>query len=292
MNLDFIEKFSCDHSAHLEHIAALSKAVNILSSISEGLDVNDMSRYVIPKVQVDYLLISSVEAINSLRICAEAKHFSSVEALSRISIEMSVNLRLLISGDLRETSKAFARSYLKSKKRSAEKWLKLAEGVDDQESKHNANTVLAYLERWRNLIPWMKEDGKVKWPETVRDKFKAVEEEGMYLTVFASASDSVHSLSEDVFNRTCMAIIHRDIPREYLAANNAEKASFAVYLYACAVTFYYNTIALLVDRYDLNVDVGEVDGCSAILSEINKSHNAVFEEYELILKGRADREHN
>ncbi|MEJ8680044.1 DUF5677 domain-containing protein [Plesiomonas shigelloides] len=276
-----IKEYSSVHFAHLEHISKLSEVVDTLSELSRQLDIDAISSYLIPKIQIDYLIRSSVEIINSLKICTVSKHFSSVEALSRISLEMSVNLRLLIRDDVRDTSKSLVRSYLKSKESTIKKWLKFSEKENDKEAQACANTILSSIYNLKKIIPWVEVHGKDTWPKTIRDKFTLVGEEGMYLTAFASASDSVHSLSEDIFNLTIIAVAYPEDPAEHLDAINAEKASFSIYLYILAISFYFNTLSALIDKFDLKVNEDEIEKCFKTLNAVKDIHHNDFNKYKI-----------
>lgn len=276
----FLTSFTNTHSEHLSDLPNLSEAVNLIANQVQNLNLDEVTTYLIPKVQLHCVFEASIENLRSIDLSAQAKHFSAVEALSRISIEMSANARVLYSGDLRENARSFVRHYIKTKASSTEKWLKFAKEKNLIESKAVAQSILSNIEIWKDTIPWLNEIGTTKWPNNIREKFVEIREEEAYLTAFAGASDSVHTLSEDVFNQSINATLYSNGIAPQFKAMQAEKASYAIYLYAFSVTFFYNTIAIFSSKYGLKINESESARCHDILKKINNKHHSTFMSFQ------------
>lgn len=271
---NFINSFTNTHIGHIQDLPHLSEAVDSIEKICSDLNLDEATTYLIPKVQLNYIFEAIIETLHSIDMCAKAGHFSTVEALSRIAVEMSANARFLYYGDLRERSKCLVQHYVKSKESSTKKWLEFATHNESTDSIAAAQSVQATINEWKIHIPWINQTSSEKWPNTIRDKFVAIDEEEAYLTVFSSASDSVHSLSEDIFNQSIAATLSSNGAPSQIEAMQAEKASFAIYLYAYSATFFYNTISIFSEKFKLKTNDAEAERCRDILDRINTEHHS------------------
>ncbi|ARS53515.1 hypothetical protein B9G99_12155 [Kushneria konosiri] len=83
-----------------------------------------------------------------------------------------------------------------------------------------------------------KKNSKLKmWPDTIVQKFSAVNLKGAYFTLFASSSDSVHHGAEDVYNRTIVEQLDKKEKDKAIKYMMAENASFAIYLAVCSIEY-------------------------------------------------------
>ncbi|WP_262911747.1 DUF5677 domain-containing protein [Joostella atrarenae] len=91
-----------------------------------------------------------------------------------------------------------------------------------------------------------------KWPNA-RDRFKSCNLENEYLTLFSSASDSIHSGSEDTFNYLQSFVIgDSDIGKSVRKFHLFEKMSFSIYMGLNSLRFLLHSLLLLSEKIELN----------------------------------------
>ncbi|RII31461.1 MAG: hypothetical protein CXR30_01210 [Geobacter sp.] len=231
-----IAQFS-DHSKHFVDAERCFDGIKkILLSIN--INNNDIFPYIVQRGQLNYLASSITELNKSLIILAKDNLFSSIEALSRVAMEHSVNLFYLLQDENPPIRyKSLMYHYLQDTIAKTKKWHSYAIEHKISDSICLADNKISRLEGEINYHFPNGTNHLEKWPNTF-DRFKKIGLEEHYRTLFATASDSVHSLSEDLYNFT----VYRYYPEITHETHNsflkAEKMSFAVYLLLRSLNYY------------------------------------------------------
>lgn len=247
--LDF-PKFIEDHAAHAEQMSALSEYVIQLARVSTEIEVETQPSfpYLIQKVQVRHFL----NAINefNLTIChsISTQSYSPAEAMTRVSIEMSVNLLFILGGDRHARSKGLLNACIDSRKLRAKKWRAFAMSEGLKRSTCAAEQLLRETESLEKTIVSSAGGPCEHWPKTSAEKFKKVGQEESYRTYFQSSSDSIHLLGEDIINQTICAFVPEEHRTTSLRLIAAEKSSFAIYLFVLSLIFQCKAISQVIER--------------------------------------------
>ncbi|VWB32287.1 DUF5677 domain-containing protein [Burkholderia lata] len=190
-----------------------------------------------------FTILSAVEEmIEIILICLNSRRFTTVEVLSRVVLEHSVNLLYIIAGKGKERAFSFLRAHFDNAYARARKWHEFALKSGRPNIIEAAAGRMAYLDASRARIPEIA--NAQAWPDA-RRRFQVLEIEEAYHDIFAPASDAIHALAEDTYNNW---FTERNTEPEHegrvMQLNLAEKGSYAVYMGANAVALY----AQLVER--------------------------------------------
>ncbi|WP_175950738.1 DUF5677 domain-containing protein [Burkholderia sp. BCC0405] len=190
-----------------------------------------------------FTILSTVEEmIEIILICLNSRRFTTVEILSRVALEHSVNLLYIIDDEGKERAFSFLRAHFDNAHTRARKWHEFALQRSQPSVVAAAADRMAYLDASRARIPEIA--NAQAWPDA-RRRFQLLEIEEAYHDIFAPASDAIHSLAEDTYNNW-FTVQNAGPEHEDLVSqlNLAEKGSYAVYMGANAAALY----AQLVER--------------------------------------------
>jgi hypothetical protein len=245
---------------YLEQLDEISKIVVIVSNAAKLLDIDKSEdiKSLIQRIQIRYFLKSVIETNDSIDYCIRSGHYSTVEALSRISIEMSVNLMYVMGGKGNERSKGLIKHYLSKRKNNAKEWAAVAEENELKESKFAAEEIISLIDYRASTAEELIKPPIEGWLISSQKKFKSVGCEESYATLFASASDAIHSRSEDIFNLTSCIPFSPKVRSHMVKNIQFEKASFAVYLFICSAIFQYNSYISLCAKANLEQHQPEI----------------------------------
>lgn len=281
-----LNSFTKDYTLHHEQIEKLSEIVDLLSEISNQIDVESSSSisYVIQKVQVKYFLAAISEFNNSIFDAVSKNNLSVAESLSRISIEMSVNLIFILGGDRHARSKGLVKSYLESTKKKAKKWEKYAIKVDCVPGKQAAINLHKTMEFHEAYLKNISDLPFESWPNTSADKFCIAGYEDAYRTTFASSSDSVHLLGEDIFNITICTFERQNVQAAMLAGLRAEKESFAIFLLIQSLLFQSEAVIKTFEKLGgCEIETPQVMGLVTKLHKMQEQHESDHKKHSLNL---------
>ena len=247
------KKIISDHTNHINQIGDISSIIQTLSELTDAFDIDDSKviTYLVQKIQISYFLDSISETNKSIDLCLTAKHYSSVEALSRISIEMSINLMYILSGKNHGRSKGLIKYYLDKRRSNAKSWAIVATRDGMPSAKAAAESLISHLDEMETNIAGLLKDPIESWPKSIRDKFVKTGYEELYATLFASASDSIHLQSENIFNLTTCIGIPFEFRKQTIDMLRIEKASYAIYMAISATTFQYNAYIATLEKSEL-----------------------------------------
>ncbi len=224
-------------------------------------------------------LISALSELNdSLITHLENGSYFSAESLSRVAIEHAINLMYILDEDKRADSLIV--HYFDTAHDKAKKWLRLSQSTDDDVSKAFAQAKLDSIMWFRENCVRNEHKAQFEWPNAFR-RFQAVGLEELYRTVYAAASDSVHSLSEDIFNLTLAQRLPRELKKLHLEGYWIEKGAFAVYLVATAMSCYCEAAIRLARKVSAEKARRMLQSTGGVLKEICAKHNESVDEYWL-----------
>ncbi|MGT8836470.1 hypothetical protein C6H60_17685 [Vibrio cholerae] len=181
---------------HLGHIEPIYQCECDLYNLAKTLNPgkNKHFKYTLVKLFVDYMLYSIDETNRMIVMSLESGAYSVAESLARTSSEYSSNLIYVIEGDSNLRAKSLLKDFYNKSKINAEKWLEYAESTVNEDEIYAAKVKVAMVNKMMD-VDFLHAS---KWPGS-QAKFKAINLEHFYHHTFAPASNSTHSLSEDIY---------------------------------------------------------------------------------------------
>lgn len=263
------------HQRHLPSLEALQREV---SSTLSGVDLDHRGDFsTVTKVclyKVSEVIADLNRAIlSSLGIGS----YSAVEALSRTSVENSINLVLFADDFTTSRAKSVLLNYLNRSIDKAKKWRAYGKEKGDSQTMVRA----LELEEWLLDIKSRCADlegGTKGWP----DAFRRFEDAGyghFYHVIFAPASDSAHGFSNDIFNDFLgvFSLMEERERASYFERHRAEKISFAYYLATYAILFYCVAASHIAARAEETEAVERFLAISKELEEMLAEHQSLFD---------------
>ncbi|SDA63383.1 hypothetical protein SAMN03159443_01903 [Pseudomonas sp. NFACC15-1] len=274
-----VQRFSARHSEHKKHLPTLNSCLeNIIKGANELQVGRDNPLPFILKVETETLLHVVTDLNSSLLLSLSNELYSSVEALSRIALENTINLMYINEDTDTKRGKSLLKSYLTSSWDRAEKWLDFAMLTKDENSEQRARAFFDNLKFAKDLLPLFR-DPKVKGWSDARARFKAVGLESLYHILYAPTCNSVHSFSEDIYNNMLFEHTPPELQPEIFKSIEAEKTSFAYYLTTNAVLLYADAVLrLAIKLKNKDVEGSLLDARERLWSLINE-HEALTDEY-------------
>ncbi|RQO37233.1 hypothetical protein DBR37_03320 [Herminiimonas sp. KBW02] len=280
--MTFLKQFTADYAAHTTQVETLLKTVTTLREISLNIPVETHASlsFIIQRVQVRHFL-NGINELNATICHALSQKFSTpAEALSRVSIEMSVNLLFILAKTQHARSKGLLRACVEARKSRAKKWYKFAAGANLVTSMKAAEGLLQSTELIEKSITFSPNLPIAPWPSNSREKFKAVGKEEVYCTHFQSSSDSVHLLGEDILNSTIVEFIPTEDHARAFALLDVEKFSFAIYLTIQAILCHCEAIHILLELIGSDEKLSqEVQQIANKIGELHSLHESDHERY-------------
>lgn len=274
-----VQRFSARHFDHKNHLPTLNSCLEKVTKGARDLQVGqDNPLPFILKVETETLLHIVADLNNSLLLSLSNGLYSSVEALSRVALENTINLVYINEEDDTRRAKSLLKSYLTTSRDRGEKWLDFAVLTKDEGSEQRARAFFDNLKFVKDLLPLFR-DPKVKGWSDARARFKAVGLENLYHILYAPTCNSVHSFSEDIYNQMLLEYTAPEFKLEIFKSIEAEKTSFAYYLATNAVLLYADAVQRLaakLENNDVEDSVFEVEGT---LWGLIKEHESLTDEY-------------
>jgi hypothetical protein len=271
------DRFVADHEAHLDRLSEIDQHVESLSELSKHLEIETSPSipHLVQRIQVRHFL-SAINEINGV-MCYSAKSskYSVAEALARISVEMSSNLLFVLGGDKHARSKGLIKHHLDHTKAKFRKWSAFAIRTGSQPIQHAADRSLRSFEHLEAAMAGLTEKPFESWPPSALARFVAIGQEERYRTLFASSSDSVHLLGEDIVNLTLCESAPSAQRASLFAAVRSEKASFAVYLVITSAMFQAEAIDAVAQKVGMfEIDRNRLDATYASLCRLCETHES------------------
>lgn len=167
--------FTKAHSQHTSSLQDLELAYEQICITCASLHIGDSQhiKYLIKKIQCEYLLAKAIEINKIILESAKQRMFTAVEALSRIAIEYAVNIIYITEGEDHFRAKSLLQHYIDDSMRRAKAWKKHAEESGDSEAISAACWKMQYLESIFMQTGLGLNKAVSKWPGA-KDRFKAI----------------------------------------------------------------------------------------------------------------------
>lgn len=284
-HLRALAEFYSEHANHESHLPVMCEVQEEIYEECKKLPITDSAhlKYLALRIQCDYFLRSIFEMTKSLVLSLKCGCYSSAEALARISVEHSINLIFVLEGEEHSRAKSLLKSYLIESRRKAEKWRSFGEKHGDEGVVERADAKMAYLDEMRKANPDLFKKRIKGWPDA-RARFQQVGLESIYHSIFASASDSVHSLSEDVFNLMVIESGPEEGKSYGISGFVSEKRSFAYYLSGCAILLFAEAAVRLATELDEHEIAERITQSASRVSEVINEHEELSDKYHQLTK--------
>lgn len=243
------------YKPHFDQIPLVGKIFNSVQS-----DINDLSILALDGIEnldrivIESILYSNNEIITSLVESLIRNNLSTVDALSRTSIEFSVNIIYVLQAESDLGAREFLDNYLAHHSTKLRKWRdhKISVGSDFELP---AGLYDSFLSTKGNFEQLLHLNGR-KWPNA-RTRFKACNLESDYVTIYSTGSDSVHSMGEDTYNYFLASLQSSAAFRtELMRYQHYERKSFSIYLSLHALRFFVQALIFICSEGDR----GELQG--------------------------------
>lgn len=281
-NFNRREYFTKLHLEHKRHLPSLEQLQHRIDEVLYSVSLNEAGEFKFASRICCYTTAGIISELNrSILNSLKIDCYSAAEALSRTSLENSINLMLFSKDPTSDTPKSMLLNYFSTSKKRAKSWCAYAERSRNSETIKRSTDFDLSLDRMRG---WFKDlDDKVKpWPSAY-DRFKAAGYEHFYHILFAPASDSTHGFSNDIFNRFLgeMVPLSGEERKEYFESQQAEKISFACYLATNSILFYCAAASHIARR-------AEHKEALENLQSIGKTLGAMLTEHETLTNNCLD----
>ncbi|WP_426619473.1 DUF5677 domain-containing protein [Pseudomonas rustica] len=244
------EDFTKPHLSHARHLPALESLQLQIEDTLHGINLNEAGGFTMPTRVCCYSIAEIIEDLNrAILQSLKVGSYSAAETLSRTSLENSINLIFINNDKTSNTAKSLFLNYFKTAKDRARKWHRYAVSNDNAESIERSAGFEQSLDLIRGLFADLDSGGVKGWPDAY-SRFRDAGYEFGYHTLFAPASDSTHSFSNDIFNRFFVEAfpVSDEEKKDQLDGHFAEKVSFAFYLATHAIQFYCVAASHISDR--------------------------------------------
>ena len=118
-------------NSHSKHISKAEKIYSLSKKIKQDMDIS-LLLYENLIIQTDFYINTIIELIDSIFISFKHSHYTTIETTSRVSIEMSINLLLILDCDDDKNSNGLLKHYFKYKKDKTKAWKKYSELKKDK----------------------------------------------------------------------------------------------------------------------------------------------------------------
>lgn len=273
------EYFTKPHLEHKRHLPELEKLQYQIDEVLHGISLDGAGAFkFVSKVccytTADIIADLNIAIIQSLKIGS----YSAAEALSRSSLENSINLILFSQDPTSSRPKSILLNYLKTSKIRAHKWHRYAKESNNIESIERSSDFEQSLDVMKSLFGDLDPKTVKGWPDAY-SRFRDAGFEHFYHILFAPASDSIHGFSNDIFNRFLgeKLPVSEEERKEYLEGQFAEKISFAYYLATHSILFFCVAASHIADR-------AENEEASEKFQTIGKALEVMIVEHEALTK--------
>jgi len=242
--------FTQPHLQHARHLPALEELQRHIEETLHKVSLTDMGDFKMPTRVCCYATAEIVEDLNRAMLQGlKIGSYSAAETLSRTSLENSINMIFFNKDFTSNTPKSLFLNYFNTAKERARKWNRYAVRSNDAESIERSSDFEQSLNLIRGMFGDLDSKGVKGWPDAY-SRFRDTGYEYGYHVLFAPASDSTHSFSNDLFNRFFSEAlpVSDEEKREQFDGHRAEKISFSFYLATNAIQFYCVAASHIADR--------------------------------------------
>lgn len=278
------EHFTKPHLEHKRHLPALEQLQYQIDEVLHSVSLDEAGSFKFVSKVCCYTTADIISDLN-LAILKSLKigSYSAAEALSRSSLENSINLILFSKDPTSSRPKSILLNHLKTSKFRARKWHRYAKESNNVESIARSSDFEQSLDIMANLFGDLDPKIVKGWPDAY-SRFRDAGYEHFYHILFAPASDSIHGFSNDIFNRVLGEAlpISEEERNEYFEGQLAEKISFAYYLATHSILFFCAAASHIAER-------AEDEEASEKFHIIGKALETMLMEHETLTKTCLDR---
>lgn len=195
--------------------------------------------------------------------CFLIGQFPSSEALCRTAIEGSVNLHYVSLGDSMAKQIAYFKNHLNTERKQNRNWkLSVEKSEYPKKAKEHhfrkiedkENSLNHYENGLRQSLALAGVDFDavdLKWP-SIFDRFKEIDNEVGYRTVYAALCSQAHNDAEDVLNKIMSRIIDNVSGME--EAQWIEQYNFSLFLLLTAIDYHIMASAMYIAKFGIKPD--------------------------------------
>lgn len=209
--------------------------------------------------------------------CFLIAQFPSSEALCRTAIEGAVNLHYVSLGDSMGKQIAYFKEYLDTERKQNTNWQRSVENANypqDAKDLHfeqirqKEESLSQYDDMLRQSLHLAGIDydsSKLNWPN-IFERFREIDDEVGYRTVYTALCSQAHNDAEDVLN----SIFSRVAPNvDGLAeAQMVEQYNFSLYMILTAIKYHIFASAMYIAKFGISA--------TDLISLLNKINEAIF----------------
>ncbi|SQG08617.1 DUF5677 domain-containing protein [Stenotrophomonas maltophilia] len=260
-----------------QHLADLPQLQSCLARLERSIgrmeDRASIPRYTIKTVHAQTSLRAIVEGLTTAFEAIAARRYSAAEALCRVVFEQTVNLMFVLHDNDASRAKSLLAFHLEDARRRATQWHRAAERANNSSAQNAARMKLEHIERLKTSTETLSSASLRPWPNA-RDRFSSLGLELHYYELFASASDSIHSLSEDFFSAVMIECGPDILRRERRIASDFERGSFSIYLGAQGLQLFANAFLHLSSELKDPASQEQAQTALEMVQEIVSKHES------------------
>ncbi|BBO58909.1 DUF5677 domain-containing protein [Mycoavidus sp. B2-EB] len=265
-----------------KHLAQISQLEDIFFSakmILEKIRTNKYRASIFTQKNIQITIITDAlcDMHQTMLFSLKEGLFYSVSPLARISLEHAINLIYILDDDTSQRTNQLSRNYIETTYKKSELWFQHEKEFGTTEEIFASKKKFDFIKFVKNSnASLMKKCSN--WPNTF-ERFKQCGAVKAYRTIYAMNSDSVHCLSEDMFNFGTISKYPAQLQKCVLDYLKSQNASLSVYLFCQTLRFFcfgLQKYSLLVKNDECNANLNRL--CKE-LSYISEIHNIdLFED--------------
>ncbi|WP_434633228.1 DUF5677 domain-containing protein [Vibrio sp. SCSIO 43086] len=260
--INYLKESAERNKAHENEIPFIAEKFKELDYIGGELlrEIFSSKLWVVKAIQ-SYVLVRSVnEILASLTFSVAHKKTASVETSFRIALEHIVNLVYILEDESIERSRSYLKHSIADMESKTQKGNRRAVREDDLFDKLGMRRRMDFVEQLKEKNPKLMSDTNLKWPN-IFERFKAVGAEKTYRNMYATASDSIHTMSEDVINAIMVYNCPPEVNPQMVQVVESYKISFSVYLALFSLKYYCWMLGTLSNQIDsqLGKQISEIE---------------------------------
>jgi hypothetical protein len=188
-------------------------------------------------------------------------HIASAESLCRTSVEASVNLYYMSVGNDVENVISYFKHHIRTERDQNKKWLeavKVSDKLEEYKLYHinlitnKEKSLDAYEETLRQSFSVINVDYDTfdkKWPNTF-DRFKKIDKEITYRTLYAALCSQSHNDAEDSLNN----LMKRIVPIQGIEKGvEAEKYIFSLDMVLTSIQLWIEATVMFLAKYEIQM---------------------------------------
>jgi hypothetical protein len=222
-----------------------------------------------------HLAERAYEHVVASLVCFATKSAATAEVAARTAIEISVNIRFILSGDRNTLALSWLRHFVTNDAKQIDKWEKVIDSLPPDEKQEHQKRIARRREvsqhRRDHLAQAETEfgsfgsvDSQAPWPK-IAGRFAAIGEAATYYTTYDRLSSQTHADAEDSINYS-MFKSHGD---ETLLQRMAEETvAFSEFLIGYGIYFYLLALKNWCEAFCLPVPQILQSSTNAVLAQM------------------------